>query len=66
MDYRVILAALPTSVRGFVFHDSDLTPVIVLNEHLTREQNLETLKHELRHLQRGDLTNPDYHEYEEE
>ena len=65
-DYRVTLANLPTSVRGFVFLESDGVPRIVLNANLTREQNRRTMAHEIRHIENDELTDPTYHEYEEE
>lgn len=57
------LADLPTSVRGFVYHDDDGEMYIVLNSRLSHEQNLSTFVHELKHIRRGDLDNPNYHEY---
>lgn len=57
------LADLPTSVRGFVYHDDDGEIYIVLNSRLSHEQNLSTYVHELKHISRGDLDNPNYHEY---
>ena len=57
------LADLPTSVRGFVYHDDDGETYIVLNSRLSHEQNLSTYVHELKHIRRGDLDNPNYHEY---
>lgn len=57
------LADLPTSVRGFVYHDDDGEVYIVLNSRLSHEQNLSTYVHELKHIRRGDLDNPNYHEY---
>lgn len=57
------LADLPTSVRGFVYHDDDGEIYIVLNSRLSHEQNLSTYVHELKHIRRGDLDNPNYHEY---
>lgn len=54
---------LPTSVRGFVYHDDDGELYIVLNSRLSHEQNLSTYVHELKHIRRGDLDNPNYHEY---
>ena len=57
------LADLPTSVRGFVYHDDDGEMYIVLNSRLSHEQNLSTYVHELKHISRGDLDNPNYHEY---
>ena len=65
-DYRVTLANLPTSVRGFVFMESDGVPRIVLNANLTREQNMKTMRHELRHIENDELTDPTYREYKEE
>lgn len=62
---QAILADLPTSIRGFVFLGDDGDPVIVVNSRLTREQNRKTFHHEKRHIQRGDLTNKTYHEYED-
>ena len=66
MDYRITLAKLPTSVRGFVILEEDGVPRIVLNANLTREQNIRTMWHEIRHIEAGDMNNPDYHEYKEE
>ena len=63
-DYRITLAKLPTSVRGFVLLEEDGVPRIVLNSNLTREQNRQTMEHEIRHIEAGELTDPDYHEYE--
>lgn len=64
MDERPVkLMDLPTSVRGFVFTDADGEPVIVLNSRLTREQNLRTYDHEQRHIARGEMYEPNYHEY---
>ena len=65
-ENEVILADLPTSVRGFVFLDDEGEPVIVVNSRLTREQNRKTFRHERRHIRRGDLTNKTYREYKEE
>ena len=65
-DYRVTLANLPTSIRGYVFLESDGVPRIVLNANLTREQNMRTMDHELKHIERGELTDPTFNEYKEE
>ena len=64
-EYRVTLAKLPTSVRGYVFIEEDGVPRIVLNSNLTREQNRRTMDHEVRHIERGELNDQTYHEYEE-
>ena len=65
-ENEVIMADLPTSVRGFVFLDDEGEPVIVVNSRLTREQNRKTFRHERRHIRRGELTNTTYREYKEE
>ena len=65
MEDRVILQDLPTSVRGFVFQGEDGEPVIVVNSRLTREQNQKTFRHEKCHIERNELTDPTYNEYEE-
>lgn len=64
VEDRVILENMPTSIKGFVFKDDDGAPVIVLNSRLSREQNRRTYEHERRHIDRGDMFNEDYHEYE--
>ena len=61
-----VLVDLPTSIRGFCYHDDDGKEYIVLNARLTREANLKTYEHEMRHIRRGDLDNPDYLEYMED
>ena len=66
MEHRLSFARLPTSVRGFVIIEEDGIPRIVLNMNLTWEQNRETYAHELRHIERGEMYNPDYKEYEED
>ena len=62
---HVILQDLPTSVRGFVFSGEDGEPVIVLNSRLPREANRLTFRHEKDHIQRDELHDPTFHEYEE-
>ena len=62
-DYRVTLAKLPTSIRGYVFIEEDGVPRIVLNANLTREMNLRTMKHEIRHIENNELNDPTYDEY---
>ena len=63
MEKKVILQDLPTTVRGFCYHDDDGEEFVVLNSRLTREQNLTTYKHEQKHLAQGDMYEPDYNEY---
>jgi hypothetical protein len=62
-DRPAILDNLPTSVRGFCFHDNDGEAFIVLNARHTREQNRRTYDHEKRHIDRGEMYEPTYNEY---
>ena len=57
-----ILLDLPTSVKGLVTFGSDGMPLIVLNSRMTHEQQKKTYIHELNHIQRGDLWNPEYND----
>ena len=62
-DNTVILQDLPTSVRGFCYHDDEGEEYVVVNARLTREQNRKTYDHERDHIARGDMYEPTYHEY---
>lgn len=59
----IVLKDLPVHVRGFVCLGSDFEPIIVINSRMTREQQLRTYRHEIKHLQRGEIYNVNYHEY---
>ena len=65
-EEMAILLDLPTSVRGFVYLDDNGDPRIVVNARLTREQNRTTYDHEQEHIDRGDLWDPNYIEYNKE
>lgn len=58
-----MLVDLPTSIRGFCFHDDDGEEYIVLNARLTREQNQRTYDHEIEHINNNELFNESYTEY---
>lgn len=60
------LENMPTTIRGFCYHDNDGEAFVVLNARLTREQNRRTWDHEQDHIERGDMFNEDYHEYGKE
>ena len=62
-DRPAILDNLPTTVRGFCYHDNDGEAYIVLNARHTREQNRKTYDHEKGHIDRGEMYDEDYHEY---
>lgn len=59
----IVLKDLPVHVRGFVCLGSDFEPIIVINARMSREQQLRTYKHEIKHLLRGEMYNVNYHEY---
>lgn len=59
----VTVTDLPTTVRGFVTTDQYGDPVIVLNARMTAEQRQKTFRHEMDHIERGDLWNEEYDEY---
>lgn len=63
---QAVLVDLPTSIRGFCYHDDDGEEYIVLNSRLPREVNLKTYEHERQHLAAGEMYDATYHEYEEE
>ena len=65
MNEKVILQDLPTTVRGYCFHDDDGEAFVVLNARLTREQNIKTYDHEQDHIRRGDMYEQTYEEYKE-
>ena len=55
-DYFVRLIDLPTKIKGFVA-EADGFANIYINSRFDRETNIATLRHELEHLERGDLYN---------
>lgn len=59
----VILRDLPTSVRGFCYHDDEGTAFIVINSRLPHEIQILTFRHELEHIQHGEMYNMNYLEY---
>lgn len=63
-DRPAVLVDLPTSVRGFCFHDNDGELIIVLNSRLTREANKTTYSHEVGHIVRNEIDNISYIEYQ--
>ena len=65
-EEKVILQDLPTSVRGFCYHDNDGEEYVVLNSRLTREQNRRTYDHERGHIDRGEMYEPTYNEYKKD
>ena len=62
--YPVVVQDLPPAVRGFCCLGSDYQPCIVLNSRLSREQQVKTYFHELRHIRREEMFDESYNEYE--
>lgn len=62
-DPIVILKDLPTTVRGFCFHDDEGTAFIVINSRMPREIQLTTFQHEMDHIQNGEMYDIGYIEY---
>jgi len=65
-EIRTILQNLPVSIHGFCFHDDDGQPVVVLNARLSAEKRMKAYRHELEHIERGEMYDQTYKEYEEE
>ena len=62
-EVTVVLQDLPTTVRGFVCLGSDYNPCIVINARMSSEQQRKTFRHELGHIMRGEMYDPEYREY---
>lgn len=54
---------LPTTIRGFSYHDDEGRYIVVINSRLDVRTNKSTADHELRHIKRGDHSNMLYYEY---
>ena len=64
-DVPVVLKDLPVKIHGFVCLGSDYEPIIIINSRLSWEQQQRTYRHELLHIQRGEMFDITYHEYEQ-
>jgi len=63
-EVPIILKDLPIGINGFICLGSDYEPIIIINSRLSREDQLKTYRHEMDHIDRGEMFNEDYHEYE--
>lgn len=54
-DYFVRLIDLPCTVGGFIKPNDDGTYSIYLNSRLSRDQNIKSLEHELKHIENEDF-----------
>lgn len=62
-DYRVIIQDLPTTVRAFVYYDSNYCPVIVINARLPVEEQMKAYAHEQKHIRSGEMDDMNFREY---
>ena len=62
-EIRTSLKDLPVSVQGFCFHDDDGQPVVVLNARLSVERRRKAYRHEVEHIENGDMYDATYNEY---
>ena len=62
-EIPIVLKDMPADIHGFICLGSDYEPIIVINSRMSKEQQLKTYRHELQHLQRGEMFNENYHEY---
>ena len=63
MNEPARLMDLPTSVRGFCYHDDNGEEFIIVNSRLTHEQNRKTFDHEMEHIENGEMYDKTYNEY---
>lgn len=63
-DVPVVLKDLPPRIHGFVCLGSDYNPCIIINSRLSVEQQRETYRHEMSHIQTGQIDDDNYVEYE--
>lgn len=54
-DYTVRLVDIPTNVPAMVCYDDDDWPNVYINSRLNRETQRKALRHELKHIERGDV-----------
>lgn len=62
---RVILQDMPTTVRAFCYHDDEGNPYVVVNSRMPKKIQDEAYQHEMGHIERGEMFDPSYHEYED-
>lgn len=62
-EVPIILKDLPGRIHSFVCLGSDYEPIIVLNSRRTKEQQRASYKHEMKHIERGEMFDDNYNEY---
>lgn len=59
VDYLIRqLGGLNSKIKGFVCEDADGVYNIYVNKDHTREQQMQTIKHELEHIENEDIESP--------
>lgn len=59
VDYFIYFQPMHGSIGGYVTPNPDGTFSVYLNERLSREQNMKTLKHEINHIVADDFSKDD-------
>lgn len=62
-EYCTRMENLPTTIKGFCYHDDDGRCYIVLNAKLTNEVNKESYIHEVAHISKEEMYDAGYTEY---
>lgn len=55
IDYQVFMYDLPAKVYAFSVLNGDLSYTIFINDDLSPDAKKKALKHELKHIERGDF-----------
>lgn len=59
VDFFIYFMPMHGSIGGYVTPNPDGTFSVYLNERLSREQNMKTLKHEINHIVADDFSKDD-------
>jgi len=63
-NISTIYANLPTSIPAYVVQNSDMSYTIVLNSRLSRERNIVSYWHEMKHITEKDFEKEDVQQIE--
>ena len=59
-EVPVILKDMPSSIHGFCCLGSDYEPCIVINSRMSQEQQEKTYRHEMSHIESGQMFDEEY------
>lgn len=65
-NINTIYANLPTTIPAYIVENSDMSYTIVLNARLSRERNIISYYHEIRHILQKDFEKENVQEIEKE